>query len=167
MDKSENSVENTKLYCRKKLEEDGFRITPQRLRIFRFLVESDSHPSVDMVYKEVKKEFSNISFDTVNRTLLKLYQKGLIKIVESSHGPRRFDANLKQHYHFRCIYCKRMIDFTSREYDNIKIPKDIRKRFKVLNQKIVLEGVCSECLQYERMKKNILTDEVDFIEKNK
>ena len=165
MDNSMNSMENTKLYCQEKLENNGFRITPQRLRIFRFLVESDSHPSADMVYQEVRKEFPNISFDTVNRTLLRLYQKGLIKMVESGHGPRRFDANLKQHYHFRCMYCKRMIDFTSREYDNIKIPEDIRKRFKVLRQKIVLEGVCQKCLQRERMKKNNLIDEVDFIEK--
>jgi len=41
------------------------------------------------VYQEVKKEFPNISFDTVNRTLLVLLGKGLVKMVESGYGPRR------------------------------------------------------------------------------
>jgi Fur family peroxide stress response transcriptional regulator len=147
MNKSTNLIENSKLYCQEKLKDYDFRITPQRLNIFRFLVESDSHPSAEMVYRQVRKEFPNISFDTVNRTLLRLSSKGLIKMVESGHGPRRFDANLKQHYHFRCINCKRIIDFSSEDYDNVKVPKDIRKRFYVLNQKIVLEGICQECLK--------------------
>ena len=147
MNKSIKAIENIRLYCQEKLEDKGFRITPQRLGIFHFLVETESHPSAEMVYQEVRKKYPNISFDTVNRTLLCFYRKGLIKMVESGHGPRRFDANLRQHYHFRCMYCKRIIDFTSKEYDDIKVPADIRKKFKVLSQKIILEGICKECLK--------------------
>ncbi len=139
-------MENTSTYCKEKLEDNGFRITPQRLSIFRCMVDSDSHPSAEKVYKSVKKEYSNISFDTVNRTLLCLLEKGLIKKVEGGHGPRRFDANLKPHYHFRCIFCKSIIDFECSAYDNIAIPEDIKKRFKVLKQKIILEGICPTCL---------------------
>ena len=139
-------MENTNIYCKEKLEKNGFRITPQRLSIFRYLVESDSHPSADKVYKSVKTEFPNISFDTVNRTLLCLLGKGLIKKVEGGHGPRRFDGNLKTHYHFRCEYCNKIIDFECPSYDKTMVPEDIKKKFKVLKQKIILEGVCSTCL---------------------
>lgn len=153
-------MERTILYCKDKLENNGFRITPQRMSIFGYVVESDSHPSAERVYQKVRKEFSNISFDTVNRTLLSLLEKGLIQMVESGHGPRRFDANLKPHYHFRCVYCKRMIDFKCSEYDNIKIPEDIKKRFKVLRQNIILEGICPVCYE-NKIKKN------NFLEKQK
>ena len=133
--------------CKKRLKQHGFKITPQRISIFSCLVESKDHPSAEMVYQRINKKFSNISFDTVNRTLLCLSEKGLIRIVESGHGPRRFDANLKKHYHFRCCKCKQIIDFVCPEYDNIKIPEDIARKFKVLKQEIILEGICPDCLQ--------------------
>ncbi|MDD3655276.1 MAG: transcriptional repressor [Atribacterota bacterium] len=146
-------MEQTVSFCKEKLEQNGFRITPQRIGIFRCLAESRDHPSAEMVYQKVKKEFPNISFDTVNRTLLCLSEKGLIRMVESGYGPRRFDADLKNHYHFRCCKCKRIIDFDCTEYDNIKVPEDVTKRFKVFRQEIILEGICSDCIQKRTVKK--------------
>ena len=138
-------------YCKERLENEGFRITPQRMTIFCCLVESKDHPSAEMVYQKVKKEFPNISFDTVNRTLLSLWEKGLIRIVEGGSGPRRFDANLKKHYHFRCSNCKRIMDFDCPEYDNLKIPEDIANSCQVFRQEIILEGLCPDCLQKEEV----------------
>lgn len=106
-----------------------------------------------MVYHRLKKKFPNISFDTVNRTLLCLLEKGLIRLVESGNGPRRFDADLKRHYHFRCCGCKKIIDFDCLEYDNVLIPEDIHKKFKVFRQEIVLEGLCSDCVSKKAFKK--------------
>ncbi len=147
-------MRNTFLYCKEKLEKNNFRITPQRLSVFCCLVDSKSHPTAEIIYRRVRKEFPNISFDTVNRTLLSLLEKGLIKIVEGGHGARHFDANLKQHYHFRCLKCKKIIDFECIEYDNINIPEDISDKFHVLRKKIILEGVCLECLEKEKNKDN-------------
>lgn len=134
-------------YCKEKLEQSGFRVTPQRLSIFCHLLESKDHPSAEMVYDQVKEEYPNISFDTVNRTLLGFVDKELIKLVESGYGPRRFDADLNQHYHFRCRNCKKIIDFNCLEYNQIKIPEYITRRFKVLRQEIILEGICPDCLK--------------------
>lgn len=152
----ENTKEYLNEYCKEKLEDSGFRITPQRMSIFRSLVESDSHPSAEMIYQKVRKEYPHISFDTVNRTLLCLLDKGLIQMVESGYGPRRFDADLKSHYHFRCIYCKKIFDFECKEYDQIKIPEKLKKRFFILSQHIVLEGICPECYKNAKKKKNYL-----------
>lgn len=149
-------MEDIYLYCKEKLENGKFRITPQRLSIFRCLMESDSHPSAEMIYNKVKKEYPNISFDTVNRTLLSLLEKGFIQMVESGHGPRRFDAELRLHYHFRCLYCKRIFDFDCPSYDKIEIPEEIKKRFKVLRQNIVIEGICSECFRNKKKKNDYL-----------
>lgn len=138
-------MNHTASYCKEKLEQNGFRVTPQRISIFRFLVESKEHPSAEMVHDKLKEDFPNISFDTVNRTLLCLAAKGLIRMVEGGYGPRRFDADLKKHYHFRCYQCKRIIDFACPEYDQIKIPEDIARRFKIVRQEIILEGICPDC----------------------
>jgi len=150
-------------YCKEKLEQNSFRITPQRISIFNYLVESKDHPSAEMVYYEVKKEFPYISFDTVNRTLLCFFAKGLIRMVESGYGPRRFDANLKKHYHFRCYNCKRIIDFDCSEYDHIKIPEDINRRFKILKQEIILEGICPDCLQKKEVNPKFCRDNKNLV----
>ncbi len=128
-----------------KCEEYGLRVTPQRVFVYQELLKATDHPSIDDIYQRVKKSLPNISFDTVYRTALSFFEYGIIDIVEGHSGSRRFDANTAQHYHFRCLKCNRIIDFDNDYYDQVTIPPELQSRFKVLNQKIVLEGICEEC----------------------
>jgi Fur family peroxide stress response transcriptional regulator len=98
-----------------------------------------------MVFQTLRKTFPSISLDTVNRTLLTLNQIGAAFIVEGSGEPKRFDANLRTHQHFKCIKCKRIIDFHHEPFDNISIPADIEKKFTVLRKTVYLEGICDLC----------------------
>ena len=133
--------------CKDKLKNAGIRVTPQRLAIYHFLTDTAIHPSAETVYRNIKHNYPCISFDTVNRTLVSFNKKGIIKLVESGFGPRRYDASLKLHYHFRCIACHKIIDFECPYYDKIDIPAEISKKFHVLHQEIVLKGLCSECIK--------------------
>ncbi|MHC4639877.1 MAG: Fur family transcriptional regulator, partial [Planctomycetota bacterium] len=47
----------------------GLRITPQRTVVYKALAKTAKHPSADCIFRIVRKEMPNISFDTVNRTL--------------------------------------------------------------------------------------------------
>ena len=87
----------------------------------------------------------NISFDTVNRTLLTFSKIGVVDIVEGYGDPKRFDPNTNNHNHFRCIKCNNIIDFYFKPYEAIKIPEAIAKQFTILNKKVVLEGICNKC----------------------
>lgn len=146
-------------YCREKLEMKNLRITPQRLAIYCYLLETKTHPSTDMVYQKIKSNFPNISFDTVNRTLLSFTEKGLVKMIENGFGARRFDADLTKHYHFQCIKCKKIVDFVSPDYDQVKVPEKIKSQFQVLEQKIGLKGICSDCAPME--KSNNQNNQID------
>lgn len=128
-----------------KCKEHNLKITPQRIFIYKELIKSKNHPSADTVFKAIKKEFPNISFDTVNRTLLTFYEIGLVELVEGHGSPRRFDSNLQPHHHLFCLKCGKIIDFTYKEYDNLKIPETINKEFKVVQKRVILNGICSEC----------------------
>jgi Fur family peroxide stress response transcriptional regulator len=88
---------------RVKCSEVGLKVTPQRMAVYKTLVESKEHPSADVVFRKVKKIFPNISLDTVNRTLLTLSDIGIAFAVEGSGDPKRFDGNLESHQHFKCI----------------------------------------------------------------
>jgi len=125
--------------------EHRLKITPQRVAVYKALVRSDRHPSADMIFQTVKKDFPNISYDTVNRTLLTLAGIGMIDIVEVFGGPKRFDANRKDHHHLHCTKCGEIIDFEYREYANLSVPKEIAEKFQVTGKRVVLKGRCNMC----------------------
>jgi Fur family peroxide stress response transcriptional regulator len=130
-------------YSRSK--ENGLKITPQRTAIYQELLKAKDHPTADMIYKRIVKKIPNISFDTVNRTLLTFSKIGITNIVEGYGQAKRYDPDMDIHHHFRCIQCGSIIDFHNREYDNITVPDEINKQFTVISKKVVLEGLCSKC----------------------
>ena len=135
-------VESFERKCRRA----GLKVTPQRIAVYKVLAGTNEHPCAESVFQQVKKLIPNISLDTVNRTLLTLNRIGVAFIVEGSGDPKRFDANLYDHQHFKCIKCKKIIDFHHRLFDNIKVPPSLAKRFKVLRKTVYLEGICRSCL---------------------
>jgi Fur family peroxide stress response transcriptional regulator len=136
--------ENTRWFTAR-CKENGLKVTPQRVAIYRELLSSDKHPSAEMLHESLRSEFPTISLDTVNRTLLKLSEIGAAFIVEGSGDARRFDASLDHHQHFRCIKCKRIIDFHYEPFDNVKLPAAIAEKFTVIRKTVYLEGICDLC----------------------
>ncbi len=128
-----------------KCREGGLKITPQRMAVYKVLIESEQHPSAEMVFRKVREVIPNISLDTVNRTLLTLAEIGAASTVEGTGDVKRFDGKLETHQHFKCIKCRRIFDFHYKPFDNIRVPKNISRRFTVLKKTVYLEGVCDEC----------------------
>jgi Fur family peroxide stress response transcriptional regulator len=123
----------------------GLKVTPQRLAIYRLLSETHEHPSAEMVFRMMRKQFPNISLDTVNRTLLTLSNIGLAFAIEGSGDAKRFDANTQSHQHFKCVSCKKIIDFHHRAFDNIRVPDVIGRRCTILRKTVYFEGLCEKC----------------------
>jgi Fur family peroxide stress response transcriptional regulator len=134
-------MEAFQLRCRK----TGLKVTPQRVAVYKGLIESKEHPSADVLWRKLRKTFPNISLDTVNRTLLTLAEIGAAFIVEGSGDVKRFDGRLESHQHFKCIKCKKIIDFHHKPFDNIPIPKSISEKYTVLKKTVYFEGICDLC----------------------
>jgi Fur family transcriptional regulator, peroxide stress response regulator len=141
----EKKLDRFKALCK----DHGIKLTPQRLLIYEKLIDSDVHPSTDMLYQKVKETFPTVSFDTVNRTLLTFYEIGVAGLVEGTGNPKRFDGNLEKHHHFQCVQCKKIVDIYSDVYDHIPVPPEIQNTFTILNKIVHLEGICTECRQIE------------------
>jgi Fur family transcriptional regulator, peroxide stress response regulator len=127
--------------CRKA----GLKVTPQRMAVYKALVETVEHPSAEMVFRKVRKTFPSISLDTVNRTLLTLNDMGVAFVIEGSGDAKRFDANLKTHQHFKCLKCRRIIDFHHEPFDRIDVPSNLAARFTVHRKTVYMEGLCDKC----------------------
>ncbi|NIR11159.1 MAG: transcriptional repressor, partial [Candidatus Aminicenantes bacterium] len=83
----------------RKCREAGLKVTPQRMAVYKVLIESKQHPSAEMVFRKVREAIPNISLDTVNRTLLTLAEIGAASIVEGTGDVKRFDGKLETHQH--------------------------------------------------------------------
>jgi Fur family peroxide stress response transcriptional regulator len=141
----ENSIESSMEIFRKMCEGHNLKITPQRTVIYKELLKAKDHPSADMLYKRVRRNLPNISFDTVYRTLLSFSDIGIVDVIEGYGEPKRFDPDTRCHHHFRCLKCGNITDFQSELYDNIEIPQELRREFNVMKKRVVLEGICKFC----------------------
>ena len=124
---------------------NGLKITPQRTAVYKTLLESKEHPSAEMVWGNVRRLFPGISLDTVNRTLLTIAEIGMASLLEGSGDVRRYDGDLDNHQHFKCVKCKKVFDFHYEPFDDIKVPASIAARFKILRRTVYLEGICDSC----------------------
>lgn len=129
----------------RKCKEHGLKITPQRCAIYKELYGSEDHPSAEDVYKAIHREYPNISYDTVNRTLLTFADVGIVDIVKGQSGPRRFDPNTSSHHHIYCVSCGEIFDFYNEGYDNLEIPSDIQQTYDIIGKRVILKGVCKKC----------------------
>ncbi|MCX7965898.1 MAG: transcriptional repressor [Syntrophorhabdaceae bacterium] len=127
--------------CRAK----GLKITPQRIAIYKEVVTSEEHPSAEIIYRKIKPLYPNISFDTVNRTLLSFTEMGLIEIVEFTGISRRYDPNTEKHHHFVCRQCGNIIDFYCNKFDSLDIPEEIKEKAMIKKIRVILEGICNNC----------------------
>jgi Fur family peroxide stress response transcriptional regulator len=138
---NENMIDKFIKSCRK----NGLRVTPQRIAVYKALKDSKEHPSAEMVWGQVRRMYPGISLDTVNRTLLTLSERGLAFIVEGSGNVRRYDGDLDNHQHIRCIKCGKVFDFHYEPYDDIKVPESITAKFEILRKTVYFEGICASC----------------------
>jgi len=117
----------------------------EKQAILQFLKSTDSHPTADAVFNEMRKEISNISLGTVYRNLRRLTGEGEITELDIAGGLSRFDGNTRPHYHFRCVKCCRIFDLD--EAVNTSFNQRIADKtgFKVLNHILEFRGLCHEC----------------------
>lgn len=130
---------------REKCRGAGLRITPQRVAVYELLVNSAEHPSAMMVFEQIRHRYPDVSLDTVNRTLATIAELGLARVIPGCGGAKRFDANLACHQHFKCVRCKKIIDFGYPAFENMKLPREIREDFTVLSKTVYVQGICSRC----------------------
>ena len=123
----------------------GLNVTFPRMAIYKILLQYQGHPSAEDIYKEVRKDHPNISLATVYKTLEMLADNDLISKVTPLHDIVRYDFNKYFHHHLVCIKCKDITDIESDSLNNLPLPKNIDKNFKVLNYQVQFDGICKNC----------------------
>jgi len=129
----------------------GVKLTHQRLEIFRAAASSVEHRSADDIYQVVRESMPTISLDTVYRTLWLFMDLGLLKTFGQREERARFDANLAQHHHYRCLKCGMVRDFESAELNDLPIPASVNSFGGIVSTQIEVQGVCANCASDEKV----------------
>lgn len=120
-------------------------VTPQRLAIYKALLNDKSHPNPESVYNIIKPDFPTISLATVYKTLETLEKHNIISVVTPLHETVRYDAVMDHHHHIVCINCKKVVDIEDPELNKLEIPKKVAEENNVLDFSIQFNVVCSDC----------------------
>jgi Fur family peroxide stress response transcriptional regulator len=75
------------------LKSHDFRITPQRLFVFKILAESEGHPTVEEIYEQVRAEFPTTSLATVYKTIALLKEVNEVLELRFPDRSNRYDGN--------------------------------------------------------------------------
>jgi Fur family peroxide stress response transcriptional regulator len=135
----------------KKLKERDFRVTPQRLAVLKILASSANHPSVEMIYTEVKKTFPTTSLATVYKTVILLKELNQVLEIGFPAGSNRYDGNKPlSHPHLICMQCETIIDPDLESFAHVTEELVAETGFKIVSHRLDFFGICPACLKKKR-----------------
>lgn len=123
------------------------RNSNQRNLILEIMTNNYSHPTADQIYEAAREKNPHISRGTVYRNLALLAEKGSVLKVNVPDGPDHYDSTLKQHYHFCCTSCYKMVDTPEQmviELDGA-VEQMTAKGFLIREHNLIFTGLCPEC----------------------
>jgi Fur family transcriptional regulator, peroxide stress response regulator len=129
------------------LKSSGFRLTPQRQAICRLLVESQDHPSAQMIYKQLHPQYQTLSLATVYNTLEALTRIGLVNVLGEvgSRDAARYDADTRPHVNLACVECHRVVDIDNPHVQQMEEEVARSSGYALLGARVLYYGVCPTC----------------------
>ena len=132
-----------------RFRESGRKVTPQRVAVFDVLCKRGGHPTVDQIYREVRKRFPMISLNTVYQTMEALADMKLVSPVGHGLEAARYETDPKPHHHAVRIACKRITDVFDASLGRVRLPRAMKERFRVVSQRVEFFGYCTDCKSSE------------------
>lgn len=126
------------------LVKNGVKPSYPRLKVLEYLVRHRNHPTADQIYNALVEEMPTLSKTTVYNTLNLFAQKNVVAPISIDNNEARFDADLKEHGHFKCEQCGKIVDFGIKLGEQ-EIPE--LKGFKICSKNVYFKGICPECLE--------------------
>lgn len=121
------------------------RMTRQRAVILEELRKTKTHPTADELYSIVRERLPRISLGTVYRNLDFLADSGEIRRLEAAGSTKRFDGDISNHQHVRCIQCGCIGDvMDTQETPSVK-GMHVGGFATVLRSRIEYDGICEKC----------------------
>ncbi|WAM31741.1 Fur family transcriptional regulator [Caldicellulosiruptor naganoensis] len=129
-------------FLKSKLLQKGIKPSLIRLKVYEYLVNHKTHPTVDEIYSSLVLEIPTLSKTSVYNTLSLFVEKGLAQVITIEENIARFDADTSVHGHFRCKSCGKIYDFSVKP-DFIQ--SSLSSEFIVDEIYVYYKGICPYC----------------------
>ena len=109
---------------------------------------TNSHPTAEWVFSQLKKEIPDLSLGTVYRNLAMFKEEGTVVSLGTVAGLERFDGRVEPHCHLVCTDCHRVVDV-----DGITLPETLcdsavnQVGGTVTGWDLKLMGLCEACVK--------------------
>ena len=118
----------------------------KRDAILSWLQSTDTHPSAEMVFAQLKPQIPDLSLGTVYRNLTLFKKQGLVSSVATVNGVERFDGNTDPHVHFICDNCDAVIDLMDLQVpESLKSIAAVSCGGRVDGCQLSFTGICQGC----------------------
>jgi Fur family peroxide stress response transcriptional regulator len=120
------------------------RQTRQRRLVYEAVAATDTHPTAEWVYNQVRRAMPRVSLGTVYRNLQLLVADGKLK-AWSRGRTTRFDADVTVHDHFLCDVCGLLLD-VEQTPETLAAEKKLRARGHTIETRVLeYHGLCRDC----------------------
>lgn len=128
------------------LRQHGLQVTAQRLAVLR-AVSHHPHLTADDVYEAVHGEIGSISRQAVYDALAVFADKGLVRRIQPSGSPARFEDRVgDNHHHLVCRSCGRMVDVDCAVGFTPCLVASHSAGFEIDEAEVIYWGRCPACL---------------------
>jgi Fe2+ or Zn2+ uptake regulation protein len=127
------------------LRERGLRVTPQRILIYRALIDLGRHATADEVLARVEPQLPNASLPTVYATLELLEELGVAHRVPAGTGATLWDPRSELHHHLVCRSCDTVEDLDAKVETAGAFRAARRRGFLPDGSELIVTGLCERC----------------------
>ena len=132
------------------LRQRGIQVTAQRLAVLR-AVSGQPHITADAVAEVVRAEIGAISLQSVYDALGLLVAEGLIRRIQPSGSPARFEDRVgDNHHHLICRICGRVVDIDCAVGSTPCLTAADDMGYEIDEAEVAYWGRCPECLAQAR-----------------
>ena len=128
------------------LRQRGIQVTAQRLAVLR-AVSCEPHITADAVAAAVRNEIGAISLQSVYDALGVLVAEGLLRRIQPSGSPARFEDRVgDNHHHLICRVCGRVVDVDCATGSAPCLTAVDDKGYEIDEADIAYWGRCPDCV---------------------
>lgn len=135
-----------------RMKAGGLKATKQREVIITVLTENKGkHLNLEQILERSQARLANISAATIYRNVTFLEKSGIIKKF-TGHDKKSYyeieerGASRKHHDHFFCVKCGAIIEFYSREIEELQRSIAKQTGFKISDHRLEIYGECAKCV---------------------
>ena len=129
------------------LAEKGFKYSQKRNYIVEEFLKAERHVSAEDLFRLVRKEYPDIGYTTVYRTLKLIVASGLAEMVDFDDGVRRFERKLGREYHahFICTKCGKNSEVFDENIERLSAALSHKSGFVPKKHRLEIFGLCQKC----------------------